>query len=509
MHTCNLPTHRPRAPLSHGPNGDLVQHALLVDPVAALLHEVEQLGDVPRPRVEVLAGVLLAPEHHHARGAVDLGKERLGDDHVAEVLLREVRGEVEELREAGHGAAAVVLGHHEDVVLNHAEAEVLPALLPVRAPEHLRLRLDLGGVGRGEGGPADDLEGGELLEELLVHGEVRQLLRRGGGVHEAALHGAVGRQAKEPADLLEHRPPLLWVGLGLGALEDALVAAADLEVVIVVRVVADHQLEVLDLELPQRRRPLRGILDDHALDPRHCLLLGLALDIVVCHLLLLLKGAWGDLLCHDLRTDEVLLVQAQAHLLQDEGNLLRLREGAVGLDRHLLHDVRCLIDLALRFLDRGQQLGQPGPLHLYVDLPRGDRVERGDELDALLDVVDLRHVRHSLLHHGNHRLLELRAPLRDEDDVLVQLRVRLLLEARLDDGHDAPLRAADLRRHTLLLLKVEEALERILEVPLLCQGHVDLDLVIELRVVHLPLLLLRRDRHDGLVLLHRGHGAAS
>ena len=67
------------------------------------------------------------------------------------------RGQVQELRQAGDRDARVVGGDDEDVVLDHAQAQVVPALLPGLAPEDAGLRVQLALVLLLKGGPPGHL----------------------------------------------------------------------------------------------------------------------------------------------------------------------------------------------------------------------------------------------------------------------------------------------------------------------------------------------------------------
>lgn len=57
--------------------------------------------------------------------------------------------------------------------------------------------------------------------------------------------------------------------------------------------------------------------------------------------LVVLKAARGDLLADDVSADEVLLGQAQPHLLEDKVNLLLLVHGPESLDLHTMRSLAC------------------------------------------------------------------------------------------------------------------------------------------------------------------------
>ncbi len=185
-------------------------HLLLGDEVVDALEQAEQALHVEAPLVEDVVGVARLGEADDARGAVDLGEDRLGRHQLADVLLGFVLGQVEQLRQAAHLDARVVLGDDAHVVLDDALAQVLPPLeglvlvvvvvgLVVEdvgarqvGPEHARHL-----------GPAHELVNGEELEQLGVVGHHRVARVLVDPVQEVVLLVVVGREDDEVDDALQ------------------------------------------------------------------------------------------------------------------------------------------------------------------------------------------------------------------------------------------------------------------------------------------------------------------
>lgn len=73
--------------LNLGLQNSFVNHGLLVNLVAALFDEVEQLLQVHCPGVEDVVAVLGSLETHNSHGSVDLGNQGFRDYHIRKMLL--------------------------------------------------------------------------------------------------------------------------------------------------------------------------------------------------------------------------------------------------------------------------------------------------------------------------------------------------------------------------------------------------------------------------------------
>lgn len=102
-------------------------HLLLGDQVIDSLQQAQEALHAPAPLVQHLVGVARLGETDHFGGPVDLGVDGFGGDELADVGFRFVFVQVEQLRQAAHLDARVVLGDDPDVVLDDALAEILPA----------------------------------------------------------------------------------------------------------------------------------------------------------------------------------------------------------------------------------------------------------------------------------------------------------------------------------------------------------------------------------------------
>ena len=93
------------------------------------LQQPQQALHVRAPLVQHIVRIARLGKVYDARRAVDLGVDRLRGHEIADVLLRLLLRQVEQLRQTAHLDARIVFGHHADVVLDHSLAEVLPALV--------------------------------------------------------------------------------------------------------------------------------------------------------------------------------------------------------------------------------------------------------------------------------------------------------------------------------------------------------------------------------------------
>mmetsp|Transcript_28766 Transcript_28766/g.68653 ORF Transcript_28766/g.68653 Transcript_28766/m.68653 type:complete len:214 (-) Transcript_28766:414-1055(-) len=213
----------------------------------------------------------------------------------------------------------------------------------------------------------------------------------------------MGRKHDVPDNALQHGHPLVGVVLDGLRLEDGLVTAADLEVVLRVSVVPDHELVVAELERLQVRGSLGRGLDRGAFDAD---LAGVVLLGGVP------EGPRRDLLGENQRPHVVLAVEAQSDLVQDECNLLHLGHRAKRLHRHLLHDLCGFADLAGILLHPRQLPSESRPLDLDKDLPLSHGLQGLDELCLGLCVRGVLQVPHGLTDKRLDHLFELRPTFR-------------------------------------------------------------------------------------------------
>ena len=178
----------------------------MIDP----LEQAEQALHVEAPLVEDVVGVAGLREADDAGWPVDLGKHRLGRHQLADVLLRLVLGQVEQLGEAAHLDARVVLGDDADVVLDDALAQVLPPLKGLVFVVILCLVVEDVGAGQvgpehaGDLGPPHELVDCEELQELGIVGHRRVARVLVDPVEEIVLLVVVGREDDEIDDALQY-----------------------------------------------------------------------------------------------------------------------------------------------------------------------------------------------------------------------------------------------------------------------------------------------------------------
>mmetsp|Transcript_18838 Transcript_18838/g.75140 ORF Transcript_18838/g.75140 Transcript_18838/m.75140 type:complete len:327 (-) Transcript_18838:647-1627(-) len=309
---------------------DLVDHVLFVDEVAGHLDEVEHLVDVGGPVGQDLLGRLGLGEARDARGPVDLAVQARLGDHVRDLALGVVGGELEELGEARHGDLFVVFGDDADVVLDDARVEQRrPLVQPLGAVARQRGVAQNGGlVGRRL---VDEFVAGEELERPLEDAalDLGQVVARPRRRRRDDADGRRRRRAPrdESTAATRRRGAQEAVrhvgGLGLGEVaqhEEERRAGERVgparRVVAVARRVVD--VPVVLGELEGRRGVVvgdGGVVVDHEVVEA-----GLeVLEVVLVERLAL------DFLGHDVRAHQVLFREEQAHLFEDEVDFLALR----------------------------------------------------------------------------------------------------------------------------------------------------------------------------------------
>mmetsp|Transcript_62058 Transcript_62058/g.116038 ORF Transcript_62058/g.116038 Transcript_62058/m.116038 type:complete len:231 (-) Transcript_62058:403-1095(-) len=97
-----------------------------------------------------------------------------------------------------------------------------------------------------------------------------------------------------------------------------------------------------------------------------------------------IQELWVDLPADDLGTNEILLCQDQAHLIEDILSLLPSLHGAERLDLDFLDEAGGFVDLALFLLHVGKHRREAGFLHLHENLALRHLVQRVDEVQTLL-----------------------------------------------------------------------------------------------------------------------------
>lgn len=153
-------------------------HLLLGNEMINTLEVAQQALHVGAPLVQDVICISGLREAYNTRRAIDLGVDSLGGDQLADVLLRLVLCEIQQLGEALGLDAGVVLGDHTDIVLDDSLAEIQPALVRL-------LIVRLTGLGvedisftqvRAKGlcdlWPAHELVNCEKLEKLCLLGDL-------------------------------------------------------------------------------------------------------------------------------------------------------------------------------------------------------------------------------------------------------------------------------------------------------------------------------------------------
>lgn len=108
---------------------DASHHLLLGDEMINSLQQTQQALHVVAPFVQNIISISWLGKADNLCGTINLGVDCLGGDKLADVLLSLILGEIEELSEALHLDASVILGDDTDIVLNNPLSQVLPSLM--------------------------------------------------------------------------------------------------------------------------------------------------------------------------------------------------------------------------------------------------------------------------------------------------------------------------------------------------------------------------------------------
>jgi len=108
---------------------DASHHLLLGDEMINALQQTQQALHVAAPLVQYVVCVSRLRECDYARGPVDFGVDGLCRHQLADVLLRLVFGEIQQLCQPRDLDACVVLGNDANVVLDDTLPQVLPPLV--------------------------------------------------------------------------------------------------------------------------------------------------------------------------------------------------------------------------------------------------------------------------------------------------------------------------------------------------------------------------------------------
>ena len=173
----------------------------------------QQTLHIPTPLIQHIIRTARLRKTHHARGAIDLGVDRLVRHQLADVLLRLGRLEIQQRGQTRHLDARVVARHHPDVVLDDARAQVAPSrqrravallrCLGFGGCENVRVA-EVWAVLLGYHGPAHQLGHGEEFEDGGVGwDELRGSRVFGDAVEEVGLFVVVWGEDDEVDDALE------------------------------------------------------------------------------------------------------------------------------------------------------------------------------------------------------------------------------------------------------------------------------------------------------------------
>lgn len=104
-------------------------HLFLRDQMIDPLQQSQQTLHVSTPLVQDIICVSWLGEIDDPGRSINLGVDSLRSDQLADVFLRLVFRQVEQLGQSGHLNAGIVFGDDTDIVLNDTLAEILPSLV--------------------------------------------------------------------------------------------------------------------------------------------------------------------------------------------------------------------------------------------------------------------------------------------------------------------------------------------------------------------------------------------
>lgn len=131
------------------------------------------------PFVQYVVRITGFGEADNSCRSVDLGIYRLGSDQFADVLLRLILRKIQQLCEATHLNASVVLGNDTHIVLNNTLAQILPSLMSFLIAGLSRLSVEdigaaqMGAKLLGNLGPSHQLMNRKQTQKLRIQCDLR------------------------------------------------------------------------------------------------------------------------------------------------------------------------------------------------------------------------------------------------------------------------------------------------------------------------------------------------
>ena len=187
----------------------------MVDP----LKQAQQALHVVAPLVKDIISITRLSEANDARGPVNLSVDSLRRNQLANVLLRLVLSEVEELGKTAHLDAGVILGHDAHVVLDDSLSQILPSLVSLLVGRLAFFGVEdvgaaeMGAKLLGHLGPAHKLVNGEEFEKLGIEGNLGVSCVSENSLEEVVLLVIIRSENDKVDDSLEdltERTELVW-----------------------------------------------------------------------------------------------------------------------------------------------------------------------------------------------------------------------------------------------------------------------------------------------------------
>ncbi len=157
---------------------DAGHHFFLCDQVVDSLKQTKQALHISTPFVQNIVCISGLREADNSGGSIDFGVNGLRSDQLADILLRLIFRQIEQLGQAWHLDAGIVFGDDTNIVLNDTLAEILPSLicllvcrLALRRIEHI-CAAKVWPKQLGNFWPSHEFVNGEEFQQLCVEGDL-------------------------------------------------------------------------------------------------------------------------------------------------------------------------------------------------------------------------------------------------------------------------------------------------------------------------------------------------
>lgn len=189
---------------------DPSHHLLLGDQVINPLQMTQQALHVRTPLIQYIISISWLRKVDNPSRTINLSVHRLRSNQLADVFLGLIFGKIEQLGQARHLDTGIVLCDDPDIVLDHALAKILPALVSLLVGGLVRCGVEDIGAAEvraeklGDFGPAHEFVDGEELEKLSFERDLAVAGVTEDAVEEVRLFVVVGSEDYVVDDSLQN-----------------------------------------------------------------------------------------------------------------------------------------------------------------------------------------------------------------------------------------------------------------------------------------------------------------